>query len=221
MFIATQGSGQGARAQAAQVQAAQAQAQADQLQQQIQRSVQQAIQQAEKAAQASGGNGMSDDAKQQLKEEIRAAIDAAREASAEGQGPRIVFGEGNGSNGAFISVPNGADGLIPRQVPEMLGMLGLTLVCCVVGLPIARAFGRWLDRRGTAQPVSREVTTRLEAIERAVESVAVEVERISEGQRFTTRMLSERTHEPAQDFAGNRERVPVDVAGTPANARRG
>lgn len=220
MFIATQGSGQGARAQAEAAQA-QAQAQADQLQQQIQQTVQQAIQQAEKAAQASGGKGMSDEAKQQLKEEIRAAIDAAREASSEGRGPRIVFGDGNGPNGAFISVPNGTDGLIPPQIPEMLGILGFTLVCCVVGLPVARAFGRWLDRRGNTQPVNREVTARLEAIEQAVESVAVEVERISEGQRFTTRMLSERTHEPAQDFAANRERVPVDAAGAPANARRG
>lgn len=213
-----------ARVQAAQAKVQAAQAQADAAQQQLQQQIQQTVEQAIRQAEKSGGTpGMSDDAKQNLKEEIRAAIDAAREANAEaGGGPRIVFSDGNGRGDAVISVPNGTDGLIPREVPEMLGILGVTLVCCVVGLPIARAFGRWLDRRGTAQPASREVTSRLEAIEQAVESVAVEVERISEGQRFTARVLTERTHEAAPDFAANRERVPVDIAGNaPANARRG
>jgi hypothetical protein len=36
-----------------------------------------------------------------------------------------------------------------------------------------------------------EVASRLERIEQALEAVAIEVERISEGQRFTTRLLSE------------------------------
>ena len=37
----------------------------------------------------------------------------------------------------------------------------------------------------------QEVTDRLERMERALDSVAIEVERISEGQRFTTKLLSE------------------------------
>ena len=35
--------------------------------------------------------------------------------------------------------------------------------------------------------------SRLERIEQAIDAIAVEVERISEGQRFTTKLLSERT----------------------------
>jgi hypothetical protein len=38
-----------------------------------------------------------------------------------------------------------------------------------------------------------EVADRLNRIETAVDSTALEVERISEGQRFTTRLLSERS----------------------------
>jgi hypothetical protein len=34
---------------------------------------------------------------------------------------------------------------------------------------------------------------RLERMEQAVDAIAVEIERISEGQRFTTKLLSERT----------------------------
>jgi hypothetical protein len=39
--------------------------------------------------------------------------------------------------------------------------------------------------------IPNEVAGRLERIEQAVEAVAIEVERISEGQRFTTKLLSE------------------------------
>jgi hypothetical protein len=37
-----------------------------------------------------------------------------------------------------------------------------------------------------------EVMTRLARVEQIVESTAIEIERISEGQRFTTRLLSEK-----------------------------
>jgi hypothetical protein len=38
-----------------------------------------------------------------------------------------------------------------------------------------------------------EIATRLDRMEQAIEAIAVEVERVSEGQRFTTRLLSERS----------------------------
>ncbi len=39
----------------------------------------------------------------------------------------------------------------------------------------------------------QEIAARLDRMEQAIDSIAVEVERISEGQRFTTRLLSERS----------------------------
>jgi len=45
-----------------------------------------------------------------------------------------------------------------------------------------------------ASAMSEERMQRLEA---AVESIAIEVERISEGQRFTTKLLSENSHHSA------------------------
>ena len=149
-----------------------------------------------------------------LKADIRATIEAARDAAQAGMPPQPPpppgdFGSGRG---------NTVNDDIPPQVPEIMSILGITLVFCIVGLPIARAFARWIDRRGNTPPApAREVMTRLEAIEQAVESVAVEVERISEGQRFTTRVLSERVHEPAPEFLPAREPAAV---GTPVNARR-
>jgi hypothetical protein len=56
-----------------------------------------------------------------------------------------------------------------------------------------------LDRRavGPAQ-IPGEITAQLTQLNQAVDAIALEVERISEGQRFTTRLLSEQ-----RDAAGH------------------
>jgi len=62
----------------------------------------------------------------------------------------------------------------------------------VVGLPVARAWARRSDHRAAVPQVPAEIAQRLERMEQAIDSIAVEVERISEGQRFTTNLLAER-----------------------------
>lgn len=67
---------------------------------------------------------------------------------------------------------------------------------CVL-FPLVRAWARRIENRGAAPaPLRADVAERLERIERAVESIAVEVERISEGQRFVTRVLADRGEIP-------------------------
>src|SRR5205809_7188759 len=66
-----------------------------------------------------------------------------------------------------------------------------TAVIIAIGIPLARAFARRLDAESKNPRVPLEVTNRLERIEQSLEAVAIEVERISEGQRFTTKLLSE------------------------------
>jgi hypothetical protein len=51
-------------------------------------------------------------------------------------------------------------------------------------------------KRGGSPMIDAAIEQRLERIEQAVDSIALEVERVSEGQRFTTRVLSERTGQP-------------------------
>jgi hypothetical protein len=67
------------------------------------------------------------------------------------------------------------------------------IVLLALGVPFVRALARRWERDSVQQRVPSEVSARLERIEQAVDAVAIEVERISEGQRFTTRLLSERT----------------------------
>jgi hypothetical protein len=60
--------------------------------------------------------------------------------------------------------------------------------------PIAIAMARLLWKRAShpTQAIDRAEPDRLKRLESAVDTIAIEVERISEGQRFVTRLLSER-----------------------------
>jgi hypothetical protein len=61
----------------------------------------------------------------------------------------------------------------------------------VVGLPYVRGMVRRWDREGTSPQLPSDVAARMERMEHAIDAIALEVERISEGQRFTTKLLSE------------------------------
>jgi hypothetical protein len=96
--------------------------------------------------------------------------------------------------------------------PEIAVPLGafVTAIVLAVGVPLARAFSRRMDAESRNPHIPTEVTSRLERMEQAIEAVAIEVERISEGQRFTTKLLSEgRSASDARQSA----------AGTPAQDR--
>lgn len=84
--------------------------------------------------------------------------------------------------------------------PDMVVGLSFVLLLAVA-LPFAIAFARRLARRGPASHDARLDLTapRLDRIEQPVDAIAIEVERISEGQRFVTRLLAER---PSQAGVG-------------------
>ena len=80
----------------------------------------------------------------------------------------------------------------------------LTIVFFVMVLfPLAITFSRLLWRRGSIKQVagpSREETARLDNIERGIEAIAIEMERVTEGQRYVTKILSER--QPVREVSG-------------------
>lgn len=78
--------------------------------------------------------------------------------------------------------------------PDVIVPLGFFFMVAViaVGVPLVRAFSRRMDREAVSPHIPSELAERLEHMEQAIDSIAVEVERISEGQRFTTKLLSDR-----------------------------
>jgi hypothetical protein len=84
---------------------------------------------------------------------------------------------------------------------------GMTMIVLLaLGIPFVRALTRRWDRDSMQPRIAPEVTARLERIEQAVEAVAIEVERISEGQRFTTKLLSDRAADVVPQPGGSAER---------------
>jgi hypothetical protein len=130
------------------------------------------------------------------------AAEAARVAAAAAQGPVLApappgpegrtfrITDRNGTQ-TFTLPPHAFDNTIPQQAVDISIGFFLTVALIIIGLPLARAFARRMDRRGGTAQVSNEVSSQLAHLNQAVDAIALEVERISEGQRFTTRLLSE------------------------------
>ena len=78
-----------------------------------------------------------------------------------------------------------------------------------VGLALLGAYLAWRVTRGRVAPPTdaasatarSEFADRLRGLEQSVDAVAVEVERIGEGQRFVTRLFAERAAQGAGDGA--------------------
>jgi hypothetical protein len=60
-----------------------------------------------------------------------------------------------------------------------------------IGTPLVRGLVKRWERNDAAPAVPSDVSARMERMEHAIDAIAVEIERISEGQRFTTKLLSE------------------------------
>jgi hypothetical protein len=83
-------------------------------------------------------------------------------------------------------------GEIAPFVVEVLKTVCTTIAVIALGIPIIRALTRRLiDRPPVMAPIPADVQNRLERIEQAVEAVAIEVERISESQRYLTKLMAE------------------------------
>ncbi len=85
------------------------------------------------------------------------------------------------------------------------GIVIIAVGAIVAGIVIVRTIAetvlrlREQNRRGSISATSSVSDERIARIEAAVEAIAIEVDRISEGQRFTTKLLSEKS-QPIQTF---------------------
>ncbi len=85
---------------------------------------------------------------------------------------------------------------IPREAVTISVAFFVVIGAVIIGLPLMRAIARRIDR-GSLPPaqIPAELRQQIQQISASVDAIAIEVERISEGQRFTTKMLAERSRE--------------------------
>ena len=141
--------------------------------------------------------------------EAQAEAQAQAQAQARGQtrvqvdGNRIIVGGGAGGGGRLDAGmsqrprEHNPFEMIPPQVFDIVLAFFLMIAFIAVGIPLARAFGRRMDRQPVQMIPPPELSSQLQRIEHAVEAMAIEVERISEAQRYMARLESERGADPA------------------------
>lgn len=95
----------------------------------------------------------------------------------------------------------GADQPTPQELANdrfEIGVAVSVMLALVIGVPFMFVHLRRLwKKHSVVVSLTPELTQRLDAIERAVETTAVEIERVGEGQRFVTQLLANRSVEQA------------------------
>jgi hypothetical protein len=103
----------------------------------------------------------------------------------------------DGSNGGDVFTTTGTP--FPNDIPPGVQSIATTAIVSfammIAAFPIFGFLKALINRRAATQASlpPRDTTDRLQRIESAVEAMSVEVERISEGQRFVTKVLAERS----------------------------
>jgi hypothetical protein len=93
--------------------------------------------------------------------------------------------------------PYRRDEEIPKEVIPILGIVFGSLVVIILGYPIVRLFTRMAEKAQDKSLMrASDVSQQLKVLQNSVDTMAIEIERISESQRFQDRLLSER--EPAR-----------------------
>ncbi|HYV97270.1 MAG TPA: hypothetical protein VE967_07465 [Gemmatimonadaceae bacterium] len=92
------------------------------------------------------------------------------------------------------------------KADDMLAFFFIVLVLAPISAAIARRI--WKRGASTAAAIPADLNERLSRLEATMESVAIEVERIGEGQRFVTNLLIDG---PGQHMLGAGGAQPVEV----------
>ncbi len=143
--------------------------------------------------QARDDNVTRDQMREQIKETIRIAQEAARDAQQEGGVPRPPFPPIPPVGIPGMQAPQNWDNVMPPQVVDISIAFFITVAVIIVGYPIMRALGKRIEGGAPVQQtVPGDIRNQLQQITQSVDAIAIEVERISEGQRFTTKMLADR-----------------------------
>jgi hypothetical protein len=118
--------------------------------------------------------------------------------------------------GAVVEHPDPPPPLNPDAAMQNVAIVS-TVFTLFVLFPLTIAYARRLWRRGTVAiaELPKVLAERLTRLDQAVDTIAIEVERISEGQRFLTKVMTDNTGRalgagPAQPVEINaREGVPI------------
>ncbi len=104
--------------------------------------------------------------------------------------------------GVTVGTTAPAQAHFPAGIDQNIAVpLGALFLLAFV-LPLSIGWARRIARGGRPQPAAslpHDQVSRLERMEQAIDTIAIEMERVSEGQRFVTKILAERPERSAAD----------------------
>lgn len=130
---------------------------------------------------------------EQASEAARIASEASRTTAAQIQ-EAIQQGMREGQTVVTVPPPYRSNSNeIPPEVIPIVGMVMGTAIAIAVLTPIARAFARFINRRADMlTSPAPDVTPQLRVLQESIDVMALELERISEAQRFQAKLMAER-----------------------------
>ncbi len=142
---------------------------------------------------------------QTIEDAMRAARDAAEQARAE----------------IAADQPPPIPPFVDQGPPENIMILIIVIAALTAGTlifrPLFKALGSRLERRHETPVEIPDFAPRMDRMEQAIEAIAVEVERISEGQRYVTKQMHEMRALPAPNPLAQ----PAMAQRAPEAVRRG
>jgi hypothetical protein len=111
---------------------------------------------------------------------------------------------------ASTAAPPVFAGLGQKQIMT-LSVMSIVLIWSPLAFAAARTLWKRSNKPGLPPAAFTETAQRLERLESSVDAIAIEIERISEGQRFVTKLLSESQPAP---MLGAGQRTPETVRGS-------
>ncbi len=124
------------------------------------------------------------------------ASDALREEAttqgtpAPAPGPQPRAGDGQLTTSTGLPVDPEA---ILRESQPIVGMAMVMVVAIFVGFPLVRAFARRMDKRAELGTVrAQDLMPQIRQLQESVDAMTLELERISEAQRFQAKLMAEK-----------------------------
>lgn len=144
---------------------------------------------------ATGAARAAQDAAQDAAQAARDAAEVAREMAQQARdqaGQAVIVDLPPGQLSTSTGFPVDPQAIIREAIP-IFGMTLSMIVVIFIGWPIARAFARRIDRRNEVGVIRAEdLQPQIRQLQESIDTMAVELERISESQRFQAKLLAER-----------------------------
>lgn len=117
---------------------------------------------------------------------------------------------------ATVGASNGFPGPFAKMNSGQMTAVSIVFIVAFLG-PLAASFGRMVWRRSKpiTPPGWNDAAHRLERLEQAVDTIAIEVERVSEGQRFMTKLMTQNVAAASGANANGGQAVPALGPGAP------